>query len=101
MERRMSATAARARFSELMQWVEESQRPVIVERRGKPQMVVLSVVEYQRLVAGQRGKDDWRELVNQAREQIRTELGERELTPSEEVLRQVREERDKQFIERG
>ena len=101
MERRKSATAARARFGELMRWGEESQRPVIVERRGKPQVVVLSVGEYERLVAGQRGKDDWRELVNQAREQIRTELGERELTPSEEVLRQVREERDKQFIERG
>ena len=95
MERVVSATEARNRFGELMRWVVESQQPVIVKRGGKPHVVVLSVAEYERLLADQREEEPWKELVDRAREQIRAELGERKLPPPEEVIRQMREERDK------
>ena len=98
MERTMSATDARIRFGEVMRWVVEKQKPIIVERRGKPHVVVLPVKEYERLRAGQRERDDWRALVQRARAQIRTELGERELLPPEEIVRQMREERDAQLL---
>jgi prevent-host-death family protein len=98
MERKMSATEARIHFGELMRWVVESQEPVIVERGGEPHVVVLSVDRYESLLAGQQERDSWRELVRQAREQIRAELGDRDLTPPEEVLRQMREERDAQLL---
>ena len=98
MERMVSATEARIRFGELMRWVVESQKPVIVERGGKPHVVVLSIDRYQSLLTGQQEQEDWRELVRQAREQIRGELGEGELTPPEEVLRQMREERDEKLL---
>lgn len=99
MKRTVSATEARVRFGELMRWVVESQRPIIVEREGKPHVVVLSVAEYERLLTGEQEHKRWNELVQQAREQIRTELGERELTPPEEMLRQTRERRDAQLLD--
>jgi prevent-host-death family protein len=98
MKRTVSATQARIHFGELMRRVVESQEPIIVERGGKPHVVVLSVDQYESLLAGQQHQEDWRELVQQAREQIRAELGERQLTPPGEVLRQMREERDAQLL---
>jgi hypothetical protein len=69
-----------------------------VERGGKPHVVVLSVDEYDRLLTGQQEQDDWRQLVRQAREQIQAELGGRELPPPEDVIRQMREERDARLL---
>ena len=43
-------------------------------------------------------REDWKDLVAQARAQIQAELGDRELPPPEEVLRQIREERDAQLL---
>ncbi len=97
MQRTMSATEARIHFGELMRHAVEQQEPVVVEHSGKPHVVVLSVDKYQQLLAAQEEREDWRELVRQTREQVRADLGERELTPSEDVLREMREERDEQF----
>lgn len=53
MDQVVSATEARIRFGELMQRATETQEPIVVERGGKPYVVVLSVAEYERLLAGQ------------------------------------------------
>ena len=98
MERTMSATEARIHFGEVMRHVVERGEPVIVERGGKPLVVVIGVDEYERLLAERQEQTDWRELVRQARQQVRADLGERHLMPSEEVLRQTREERDEQLV---
>lgn len=47
----------------------------------------------------QQEQADWRTLVQQARARIRAELGERELPPPEEIIQQMREERDAQLPE--
>jgi len=54
MKRAVSATEARIHFGELMRHVVESQEPIIVERGGKPHVVVLSVDKYEDLLAGHR-----------------------------------------------
>lgn len=97
MGRVVSATEARIRFGELMRQVVENQEHIIVERGGKSHVVVISVDEYERLLRGQQ-PEDWKGLVAQARAQIQAELGERELPPSEEILRQIREKRDAQLL---
>ena len=94
----MSATEARIHFGELMRRVVEKQESVVVEHSGKPHVVVLSVDKYRRLLAAQEEREDWRELVRQAREQVQADLGERELTPPDDVLREMREERDEQLV---
>ena len=97
MERKISATDARIRFGELMRHVVEKQEPVVVERSGEPHVVVISVDEYERLRAAHQEQEDWRELVSQARARVRADLAERRLRPPEEVLREIREERDEQL----
>ncbi len=97
MEHVVSATAARIHFGELMRRVVERQQAVVVERGGKPQVVVISMEEYERLWAGRPEQEGWKALVDRAREQIRAELGQRKLPPSEDVLREMREERDAQL----
>ncbi len=97
MERKVSATDARIHFGELMRHVVEKQEPVVVERSGEPHVVVISVDEYEHLTAAREGRADWRELVSQARARVRADLGDRRLRPPEEVLAEIREERDEQL----
>ena len=97
MERSINATEARIYFGELMRRVVEHDEPVIVERGGKPEVVMISFAEYKRLHANH--ANDWLERVDKVREQIRRELGGRTLPPSEEIIREMREERDVQILE--
>lgn len=97
MERAISATEARIHFGALMRRVVERDESVIVERGGKPEVVVLSIAEYKRLRTQNRG--DWLERADRLREQIQAKLGNRELLPSEEVIRQMREERDAHLMD--
>jgi prevent-host-death family protein len=98
MERVISATEARVHFGEMMKRVVNEQEPVIVERAGKPQVVVISVAHYERLKAAEQAQTNWRELVRQAREQIASELSDRELPAAEEMIRRMREERDARLL---
>lgn len=97
MVRVVSATQARIHFGELMRQAVEGQEPIIVERDGKSHVVILSVANYERLLDGQQ-RDSWRELVDEARAEIGSDLGGRELPPPEEILQQIREARDAQLL---
>jgi len=99
MRRVVSATEARVRFGELMRRVVESQEPVIVERGGRPYVVVLSIEEYNRLRAAQ-SKVTWRDTLEQMLQlgaRIKARRGGQPLTPPEEVIRELREERNAQL----
>ena len=98
MAQKMSATEARAHLGELMRRAAESHEPIIIERGGEPRIVVLSVAEYERLKRAQQQQADWKSLVDQAREQIRAELGDRRLPPPEEILRELQEDRDRKRL---
>jgi prevent-host-death family protein len=99
MKRVLSATEARVHFGELLRQVVESREPVIVERDGKPQVVVLPVAEYERLKACESGAD-WRQTMEKAldlADRIRASRGGRPLPSPEDVIREMREERDEQL----
>jgi prevent-host-death family protein len=98
VDRTISATEARVHFGELLRSVVERDEAVVVERGGKPRVVVVSVGKYERLLAAQEDREDWRELVQRSRDQVRADLGGSELTPPADVLRDSREERDDQLV---
>ena len=97
METVVSATEARIRFGDLMRRVVERRKPIIVERSGKPVVVVLSVDQYEQLLIRQR-QGDWREKVQRAHRQVLEDLHGRSLPPTEHILTQLREERDEQLL---
>ena len=99
MKRVVSATEARIRFGELIRRVVEEQEPVLVERGGKPYVVLLSVEEYERLKAMQR-KETWREAVEEILRlgsRIKSRRKGKPLTPPEEIIQEWREERNAQL----
>jgi len=98
MGRVVSATQARIHFGELMRRVMETGEPTVVERAGEPVVAIIPLDEYERFLEAQKQQVDWKELVARARAQIRSELGEREMMPPEELIRQMREERDAQIL---
>lgn len=99
MERIVSATEARIRFGEMIRRVVDNQETIIVERSGEPQIVLLSLVRYRRIKAAEQAQIDWRKRVDKAREQIAQDLDGAELRPPEEIIRQMREERDAQLMD--
>lgn len=98
MEYTVNATEARIRFGELMRQAVEEGEPIIVERGGKAHVVVLSMDAYQRLLKGQY-KESWQEKVERARAQVRVDLAGRDLPSPDEILAQIREERDAQLVD--
>ncbi len=99
MSRTISATEARVHFGELMRRVVGQQETVIVERSGEPQVVILSLAEYERLHAAQEPATGWQSLVARARQEAAADLGNRRLPEPEKIIRQMREERDAQLLD--
>ena len=97
MARRVSATEARIRFGELMRRAVEDKEAIIVERGGKPYVVLVSVNEYNRLKRGQ-ADSGWEELLGEIR-RVRAPLVGRPLPPPEEVIRELREERGERLTD--
>jgi prevent-host-death family protein len=95
MNRTVSATEARVRFGEIMRRAKSG--PVIVERDGKPDVVVISKQEYDRLVENA-PKPDWRKMLEETHELLRKELKGRALPDPAEMLRLAREERDAELL---
>lgn len=98
MERVMTATEARVRFGEVMRRAVENGEPIIVERSGKPYVVVLSVEEYNRLREGNAG-ESWQETLErilQLGDRIARRRDGKPLPPPEEMIDEAREERDAQ-----
>jgi prevent-host-death family protein len=99
MERKMTATDARVHFGEVMRRAVEQGEHIIVERSGRPQVVILSVAAYEKMKTAQQ-REDWREALARAVEvgaRVRARRKGQPLTPPEDVIRHVREERDAQF----
>ena len=95
MNRTVSATEARVHFGEVMRKAKSG--PVIVERDGKADVVVISKQEYDRLVENV-PKPDWWSMVEELHAKLRVELAGRTLPDPAEIIRQGREERDEQLF---
>jgi len=85
MEHTVNATDARIHLSAFMRRAAEGEQ-IIVTRRSKPYVVILSMDAYQQLLQGQR-HENWQGLVERARTQIRADLAGRGLPPPDQVLR--------------
>lgn len=97
--RRVSATEARVHFGELMRHAVTDQEPILVERDGKAYVVIISVAQYERLKAGQEMQTNWRDRVELARQGAAKDLQGRSLPPAEEIIREMREERDGELLD--
>jgi len=95
MEHRVRAAEARVHFGAIMRRVVEQGERILVERGGRPYVVLLSYDDYQRLQAISQPQD-WKvvlmEGIQLAREMWKVPEGET-LPPAEEVIRELREER--------
>jgi prevent-host-death family protein len=99
MERVIGATEARVHFGELMRQVTEKEQTVVVERDGKPQVVVLAVAAYERLRAAA-GRASWEDALERAAEvsaRIAARRGGQPLPAAAEMLRETREARHDQL----
>lgn len=93
----ISATEARIHFGELMRQVVERHEPITVERNGKPSIVLLSVSEYDRLQ--NKNPPEWERLLSETHDLIRNERPVRPLAPVEDIIREMRKERDEKFLD--
>ena len=94
-EKTYSATEARIHFGELLRLVAEEDRHVIVERGGKPAAVVISPRRFEemRRRTEPAGHDPIEGALALGRRIARRRKG-KPLTPPEEIIREMREERD-------
>jgi len=95
MQKTISATQARIHFGEIMKQARIA--PVIVERDGKAEVVVVSKKTYDRLVAADT-QNDLQDKLEELHNRIRIELAGRALPDPAELIRQGREERDEQLL---
>ncbi|HZK49205.1 MAG TPA: type II toxin-antitoxin system Phd/YefM family antitoxin [Thermoleophilia bacterium] len=95
MQRVITATEARVHFGDLLRRVVEDKETILVERGGSPQVVVLSVAEYERLLS-HRASEGWRDRVVVARERVRSDLAGRTVPRPEDVIDEGRSQRDEQ-----
>ncbi|MGD9091666.1 MAG: type II toxin-antitoxin system Phd/YefM family antitoxin [Anaerolineales bacterium] len=66
MEKTIPATEARIRFGEVIRRAVERRERFIVERAGQPQVVILSLEDYEHLIDIQGKRAHWLELVQHA-----------------------------------
>jgi PHD/YefM family antitoxin component YafN of YafNO toxin-antitoxin module len=78
--------------------VTERGETICVERSGKPQAVVLSIEEYERLRNGTNEEDDWWTLAERSRERFARELGDRPMPDIVQIINDSREERDAEIL---
>lgn len=95
MLKTISATKARINFGQVMEQAKIA--PVVVERAGKAEVVVISKKTYDQLIAANTRANLQKRLEN-LHTQIRNELKGRTLPDVAEIIRQGREERDEQLL---
>jgi prevent-host-death family protein len=100
MDTVVSATDARVHFGELMRQVMETGKAVTVERGGKPAVVVVPVAEYEHLLELEhRRREDWWKRLDAIHARIRAEIGDRPVPDTDELIREMREERSREIDE--
>ena len=99
MTRVIGATEARVHFGELLRRVTENDETVVVERGGKPRVAGRSLDEYERLRGAKEPEADWWELAERSRQRIHAYRGGRPLPDIEQMIRDMRDERDAQLLE--
>jgi prevent-host-death family protein len=96
--KKITATDARVRFGKMLRQVAEEGETVLVERGGQPQVVVMSLGEYDRLSSLEDRQPPWQLLLDEILEEVDRERAGAPLPPAEELIREMREERDAELL---
>jgi prevent-host-death family protein len=91
----ISATEARIHFGQLMRDAVGRRQPIVVEKAGKPQVVVLAYDVYQQLVGS--GDEEWQTLLVAGYALVNGDLQGRELPSADKILDAAREVRDEEL----
>jgi prevent-host-death family protein len=89
----VAATYARIHFGEIMRDVADQGQHVLVERSGKPVVVVLSVADYQKLVGKHRMETADNALAGILRARNRRAVS----TPPDKIASTIRELREERY----
>jgi prevent-host-death family protein len=99
MVRVVSATEARVHFGDVTRRVEERGEAVIVQRDGRDIVAIIPIDAYRKYEEACATERDWWEELQELHALIRAELGDRKLPPPEDILRELREERDAELLD--
>ena len=99
MTKTITATEARIHFGEVMRNVVERGETIVVERGGKPVVVVISISEYNRLQGNGATPDDWWERAKRLSDRIQHKRGDRPWPNVDDLFHEMREERDAEIID--
>jgi len=99
MQKVVSATEARIHFGRLMHDVVETNQPVIVQRAGQPQVVVLPVGEFERLqkLKAQPQDEEALQFLESMAAIIEKRRQNISIPEPEELIRQMRKNRDEEL----
>ena len=95
----VSATEARVHFGEITRRVEQRGEAVVVERDGREVVAIVPIDAYRRFEASRASEQDWWKMMQAAHNRILEEIGDRELPPADDVLHELREERDAELLD--
>ena len=91
----VSATNARIHFGKHMQNAVRNHQPIIVEKAGKPQVVILAYEQYKQLVANEQG--NWQTMLAKGHAMVNADLKGRELPSAVEMVEAGRKARDEEL----
>lgn len=93
MKKTVTATEARVHFGELLRGIAEEADTYVVEKAGRPTVVVISFSEYQRLMNG-KPKEGWEVLLEKAQKLFQETYRGTEPPDPVELINAGRQERD-------
>ena len=93
----VSATEARIHFGEIMQDAVLRQQPIVVEKAGKPQVVILAYELYQQLAGNE--QENWQARLARAQAKLDAYLAGRELSNAVDMLEEGRRARDEELAD--
>lgn len=97
MQTTVTATEARIHFGEIMQDAVHSRQPIIVEKAGKPQVVILAYDYYQQLV--NKEADKWRAMLKKGHAMVKADLNGRNLPSGSAMIEEGRRARDEELTD--
>lgn len=97
MQMTVSATEARIHFGEIMQDAVLRQQPIVVEKAGKPQVVILAYDLYQQLAGNE--QENWQAKLAKLHAKLDAYLAGKELPNAVDMLEEGRRARDEELAD--
>lgn len=95
----ISATEAKVHFGEIYRRVSENDETIVVERNGKPGVVLLSVDAFEAMGGEVESRPNWWAAMLRSQEAFRPFLEQNPDFDIVELIHEMREERDEQIID--